>query len=69
MEIVLVLPMDQTHPQYLTPQLSLCKWNVLQLGSGIEAGAVVEARHLCNVGIELLFMMYKMTHADTLGLL
>ncbi len=32
-------------------------------------GAVVEAWHLGNVGIELLYTTYKLTYADALGLL
>ena len=32
-------------------------------------GAVIEAWHLGNVGIELLYTMYKLTYIDTLGLL
>ncbi len=33
------------------------------------AGAVVEAWHLRNVGIELLFMPYELMYIDKLGLL
>jgi hypothetical protein len=32
-------------------------------------GAVVEAWHLGNVGIELLYMMYKLMYVDALALL
>ncbi len=32
-------------------------------------GAVLEARHLGNVSIELLYMTYKLTYVDALGLL
>ncbi len=32
-------------------------------------GAVVEAWHLGNVGIELLYRMYKLMYVDVLGLL
>jgi hypothetical protein len=32
-------------------------------------GAVTEAWHLSNVGIELLYSMYKLTYVDALGLL
>ncbi len=32
-------------------------------------GAVVEAWHLCGVGIELLYTTYKLTYVDALGLL
>jgi hypothetical protein len=50
-------------------QLSLCEWNVLQLGGGIEAGAVVEAGHLGDAGVELQYTPYKLRHIDILGLL
>ncbi len=43
--------------------------NVLRLGAGICVGAVVEAWHLGNVGIELLYRTYKLTYVDMLGLL
>jgi hypothetical protein len=43
--------------------------DVLGLGAGICIGAVVEAQHLDNVGIELLYMTYKLTYVDALGLL
>ncbi len=32
-------------------------------------GAVVEAQHLGDVGIELLYSTYELTHIDVLGLL
>jgi hypothetical protein len=53
----------------MSPQLSLCEWNVLRLGDGVRVGAVVETRHLGDVGVELLYTTYKLTHIDTLGLL
>ncbi len=61
----MVLPIDRTHPKHVNPHLSLQERNVLRLGGG----AVVEAQHLCDVGLELLYTTYKSTHADTLGLL
>ncbi len=54
---------------HMNPQLSLVEWDVLGLGAGICIGAVEEARHLGNLGIELLYRMYKLTHVDALGLL
>jgi hypothetical protein len=68
-EIVLVVLLDRAHTQHMSPQLSFCEWDVFGLGAGIRIGAVVEARHLGDVGIELLYTMYKMMHVDTLGLL
>ncbi len=43
--------------------------NVLRLGAGISIGAVVDARHLGDVGIELLYTTYELTYLDTLGFL
>jgi hypothetical protein len=53
----------------MSPQLSLHEWDVLELGAGIGVGAVVEAWHLGDVGVELLYTMYKLTYVDALGLL
>ncbi len=53
----------------MAPLLSLCEWGILGLGAGICIGAVVEAWHLGNVGVELLYTMYKVTYVDVLGLL
>ncbi len=63
------MPLDRAHTQHMSPQLSLVGWGVLGLGAGVHIGAVEEARHLGNVGIELLFTTYKLTHVDALGLL
>ncbi len=41
--------------------------NVPKLGAGIPIGAEIEARHLSNVGVELLYLMYKLTYIDALG--
>ncbi len=41
--------------------------HVLGLCAGICIEAVVEARHLCNVGVELLYMPYKLAYVDALG--
>jgi hypothetical protein len=53
----------------MSPQLSLIECEVLGLGAGICIGAVEEARHLGDVGIELLYRTYKLTHVGVLGLL
>ncbi len=68
----MVLSLDRTHPKHVTPQFSLQEWSVCGLGSGIgtrDVGDVVEAWHLHGVGVELLYMMYKLRHTNTLGLL
>jgi hypothetical protein len=67
--IVLVLPLERAHMQHMSPKLSLREQNVLRFGAGIRIGAVVEAQHLCDVGVELLYTPYKLAYADTLGLL
>ncbi len=43
--------------------------DVLKLGACICVGAVVEEQHLGDVGVELLYMTYKLTYVDELGLL
>ncbi len=53
----------------MAPQVSLRERGVLRFGAGIGMGAVVEAWHLGNVGAELLYMSYKLTYVDALGLL
>jgi hypothetical protein len=53
----------------MSPQLNLREWDVLGLGAGIHDGAVVEARHLRDVGVELFYTTYKLMHIDVLGLL
>jgi hypothetical protein len=68
-QIALVLPLKWTHSKHVTPQFSLHERNIHGNRSGIGTWAVVEAWHLCNVGIELLYTTYKLTHADMLGLL
>jgi hypothetical protein len=69
LEVVLVLPLEWTHPENMTPQFSLGEQNVHWNRSGIVTWAVAEAWHLHNVDIELLHTMHKLMHADTLGLL
>jgi hypothetical protein len=68
-DIALVLPLDRAHPQHMAPYLSLCEWNLFGLGVGVDARAVVEAWHLHNVGVELLYTLYELTYIDKLGLL
>ena len=67
--VILVLPLEWTHTHYMSPWLSLCEQNILGLGAGICIGAVVEARHLCGVGVKLLYMPYELAYVDALGLL
>ncbi len=66
--VVLVLPLERTHTQHMSPYLSLHERNILGLGAGICVWAVVEAQHLCNVGVELLYTQYELAYVDALGL-
>ncbi len=63
------MPLKRAHMQYMAPLLSFRERDVLELGAGIGLGAVVEAWHLGNVGVELLYRTYKLTYIDVLGLL
>jgi hypothetical protein len=53
--VILILPLKRAHMQYISPYLGFHEWNVLGLGAGIGVGAVVEAWHLGDVGVELLY--------------
>jgi hypothetical protein len=64
-EIILILPCMQTHPENVTCQISL----ICRCHTGIVSWAVVPAGQLCNVGVELLYTLYKLTYANLLGLL
>jgi hypothetical protein len=68
-QIVLVLPLDRAHTQHMAPKLSLRERNILGLGAGICIGAVIEAQHLRNLDVDLLYLTYKLTYVDALGLL
>jgi hypothetical protein len=67
--VVLVLPLEWTHPENVTCQVSFSEQNICQSSRGIGTWAVVKAWHLCDVGVELIHMMHKPMHADALGLL
>jgi hypothetical protein len=66
---VLVLPLEWTHPENVTCQVSLGERNVCWSSCGIDTWAVIKARQLRNVSIELIHTMHKLMHADALGLL
>jgi hypothetical protein len=53
----------------MSPQLSLRERDVFGLGAGVCIEAVVEAWHLGDVGVELLYTTYELMHIDVLGLL
>jgi hypothetical protein len=68
-EVVLILPLVQTHLENVTRQISFGERNICQCHTRIVAQAVVPAGQLCNVDIELLYGLYELTYANPLGLL
>ena len=68
-EVELILPLDWTHPENVTCQISLGEQNIFRSHARLDTGAVKPAWQLHNVGVELLYAMQKLTHADTLGFL
>ena len=69
LQVILVLPLVQTHPENMTRQISLGERNICRHHAGIVAWAVVPAGQLHNVGIELLYALYKLAYTNPLGLL
>ncbi len=69
LQVVLVLPLVQTHLEYVTCQINLNEWHICRCHAGIVAQAVVSAEQLHNVGVELLYALYKLAYANPLGLL
>jgi hypothetical protein len=53
----------------MTCQISLSERNIHRYHTGIVAQAVIPAGKLHNVGIELLYALYKLTYTNPLGLL
>ncbi len=68
LQVELILPLVRTHPENVTPQISLGERNVCRCHSGDVARAVVPAGQLRNVGVELLYALYKLACANPLGL-
>jgi hypothetical protein len=69
LQAVLILPLVRTHPKNMTCQISLGEQNIPWCHAGILAPAVVPAGQLHNIGIELLYALYKLTYVNPLGLL
>ncbi len=69
LQVVLILPLVRTHPENVTHQISLREWNIRRHHASIVARAVVPAGQLRNVGVELLYALYKLKYANSLGLL
>jgi hypothetical protein len=55
LQVVLILPLVQAHPDNVTCQISLSEWNVCWHHAVNVAWAVVPAGQLHNVGVELLY--------------
>jgi hypothetical protein len=69
LQVVLILPLVQTHPENVTCQISLSEWNVCRHHTGDVAWAVVPAGQLQDVGVELLYALYKLAYATLWGFL
>jgi hypothetical protein len=69
LQVVLVLPLVWTHPKNVTCQISIGEWNICRHHAGIVAWAVVPAEQLHDIGIELLYELYKLAYANPLELL
>jgi hypothetical protein len=69
LQVVLVLPLVWTHLENVTRQISLGVRHICRCHARIVAWAVVPAGQLRNVGIELLYALYKLVYANPLGLL
>ncbi len=69
LQVVLILPLGWTHPENMTCQISLGERIICRRHASNVAGAVITAGQLHNVGIELLYMLYKLAYANPLGLL
>jgi hypothetical protein len=59
LQVILILPLVRTHPENVTRQISLGEQNICRHHTGIVAWAVVPAGQLHDVGIELLYTLYK----------
>ncbi len=69
MQGVLILPLAQKHPENMTCQISLGEQNICRHHAGDVAWAVVPAGQLRDVGVELLYELYKLVYTNPLGLL
>jgi hypothetical protein len=69
MKFELILLCMWAHPKNVTHQISLGLRHIHGNCTGLGALAVVPARQLHNVGVELLHVLHKLMYADALGLL
>jgi hypothetical protein len=66
-KVELVLPCKWAYPENVTCQVSLSERNICQNCGRLDTWAIESAWQLRNVGVELLHMLHKLTHADVLG--
>ncbi len=69
LQVILVLPLVQTHPENVTCQICLGEQNIRQHHASIVAPAVIPAGQLHNLGIELLYALYELAYATLWGFL
>jgi hypothetical protein len=70
LQVVLILQLVRTpHPENVTCQISLSEQNICWCHASIVDWAVIPAGQLRNIGIELIYALYKLKYANTLGLL
>jgi hypothetical protein len=69
LQVLLVLPLVRTHPENVTCQISLGEWNIFWRHASDVVCAAIPAGQLRDIGVELLYTLYKLTYANPLGLL
>jgi hypothetical protein len=69
LQVVLVLPLVQTHPENVTCKISLVERNIRRRHTSNVAQAVVPSGQLHDVGVKLLSTLYQLVYANPLGLL
>jgi hypothetical protein len=69
LQVVLILPLVQTHPENVTCQISHSERNVCRRHTGDVAWTVVPAVQLHNIGVELLYVLYEVAYTNHLRLL
>jgi hypothetical protein len=67
LQVVLVLPLRQTHPENVTRQISLGEWNIRRRHASIVIWAVVPSGQLHDIAVELLYALYELMYAKFSG--
>jgi hypothetical protein len=68
-KVELILPGMWAHPKNVICQISLSEWYIHGICTGLGTQGVEPARQLCSLGVELFYMLHKLTYTDVLGLL